>query len=88
MGKHSKKRQRTELQDEDTEIQPLGAVKSVFGDQEKDEEERRLEAILFGTSFLPTSSAQAGASLNDGYSKDTGVEDEGDLDNVMDSDVS
>lgn len=50
-GKHIRKRQRTDK----TYAQPLGAVASLLDDADKDDEERRLESVLFGKPFVSMS---------------------------------
>lgn len=54
MGKRANKRQKTEKPAR-KEIQPLGAsnVASLLDDASKDDEERRLESMLFGTKYVP-----------------------------------
>ncbi|KAG6828730.1 hypothetical protein H0H92_006918 [Tricholoma furcatifolium] len=79
MARHPRKKQKTSQ--EVQHIQPLGE-NVLTNDALKDDEERRLESMLFGTRFLPTS-------------KDTGVSDEEDaheyggnvLNNLLDSDL-
>ncbi|EJD04520.1 WD40 repeat-like protein [Fomitiporia mediterranea MF3/22] len=48
MVKNERKKRRTEQS-----VQPLGTVRHLDGDAEKDDEERRLESLLFGTDFKP-----------------------------------
>ncbi|KAG5643054.1 hypothetical protein DXG03_001632 [Asterophora parasitica] len=50
MAKHPRKKQKTSK--EVNEIQPLGAD-PLTDDASKDDEERRLESMLFGTKFVP-----------------------------------
>lgn len=52
MGKHAKKRQRTAKDKEETPA-PLGSRKFLEDDAEKDDEERRLESLLFGVPYTP-----------------------------------
>ncbi|THH10581.1 hypothetical protein EW145_g1239 [Phellinidium pouzarii] len=52
MAKHPRKRQKLVQQ-----VQPLGSVSYVDDDADKDDEERRLESILFGSDFKPDSKA-------------------------------
>ncbi|KAH8111445.1 WD40 repeat-like protein [Phellopilus nigrolimitatus] len=49
MAKHPRKKQKLAQQ-----VQPLGSVPRVDDDAEKDDEERRLESILFGKDFKPS----------------------------------
>ncbi|HEV7736567.1 MAG TPA: hypothetical protein VGO47_04245 [Chlamydiales bacterium] len=66
---------------------PLGSVPFSFAEEDKDEEEKRLEALLFGTKFA------AHETIDPNAFKETGdmggytdkVHDE--LNSVMDSDV-
>lgn len=49
MTKHSKKRQRLKSEKEPKPVVPLGSkLHKIYDDAEKDEEEKRLEALLFG----------------------------------------
>ncbi|TCD68579.1 hypothetical protein EIP91_010367 [Steccherinum ochraceum] len=91
MGKkHAHKRQKTEKSV--PEVQPLGSRKaiSLLDDSTKDDEERRLESMLFGVPYVP-------ASKQEGTSKDILIvsdeEEEEDLDGanelrgVLDTDL-
>ncbi|EPQ61287.1 WD40 repeat-like protein [Gloeophyllum trabeum ATCC 11539] len=53
MGKHARKRQRTGRAQHE-EVHPLGTVASTHDDAGKDDEERRLESMLFGTPYVPS----------------------------------
>ncbi|KAI0063229.1 WD40 repeat-like protein [Artomyces pyxidatus] len=53
MGKHARKRQRTTKASNKEQI-PLGAKVSLTDDASKDDEERRLESLLFGTPYIPS----------------------------------
>ena len=53
MAKHSRKRQRLEKATESGPL-PLGARTSLTDNASKDDEERRLESLLFGTPFVPS----------------------------------
>ncbi|TDL22343.1 WD40 repeat-like protein [Rickenella mellea] len=50
MAKHPRKKQKTT----DVPPQPLGSVKRLDDDEGKDDEERRLESILFGKPYKPS----------------------------------
>lgn len=90
MGKQSRKRQKTSREDI---IQPLGSSTFV-DDTDKDDEERRLESMLFGVPYVPSEKSK-GKRRGD----DAGVVapfDAGDgaaegnlkeLENMLDSDV-
>ena len=54
MGKHSRKRQRT-----DDAAPPLGAQFALADDASKDDEERRLESLLFGKPYVPRGEAKS-----------------------------
>ncbi|KAA1468364.1 WD40 repeat-like protein [Dentipellis sp. KUC8613] len=55
MPKHARKRQRTEKsQKAQDEPLPLGAHVSVTDEASKDDEERKLESMLFGVPFVPS----------------------------------
>lgn len=49
MPKHARKKQRLE-----SEVQPLGSVLHLDENADKDDEERRLESLLFGSDFKPS----------------------------------
>ena len=76
--------------DEDGDFEPLGSSKRVWEDEDKDDEERRLESVLFGKPYVPSSSRRTG-----GVSDEEDEEmPEADLDlggnefaNLMDSEV-
>jgi U3 small nucleolar RNA-associated protein 18 len=52
MGKHTRKRQKIANLDE--LVKPLGTRVSLADDTSKDDEERRLESLLFGVPFVPS----------------------------------
>ena len=56
MAKNSRKKQKTLAETRD-EKQPLGSKVVVDNDAEKDDEERRLESLLFGKAFAPRDSS-------------------------------
>ncbi|KAI0045734.1 WD40 repeat-like protein [Auriscalpium vulgare] len=53
MGKHARKRQRT-AKVPTGDVVPLGAALNVADDAGKDDEERRLESMLFGKPYIPS----------------------------------
>ncbi|TFY74752.1 hypothetical protein EWM64_g9260, partial [Hericium alpestre] len=53
MPKHARKRQRVDKAGRDAPV-PLGAQVSLTDDASKDDEERRLESMLFGTALVPS----------------------------------
>ena len=84
MTKHPRKRQKTTKGAK--EIQPLGSS-LLIDDADKDDEERRLESLLFGTIFVPREKNEL-IVVEDG---DEGVEMEGggqEMNVLMDTDVS
>lgn len=87
MGKHSRKRQKT-TENDVSALTPLGSATALDDDASKDDEERRLESLLFGTTFAPSSirvSKQSGLIVEepDRVEADAG----GGFDNLLDSDV-
>lgn len=82
MAKHPRKRQRT---DPTAAVQPLGAAVSLTDEGSKDDEERRLESLLFGVPFVPSASGDAEASDDDGEGQAAGAGAE--LNNLLDTDV-
>lgn len=83
MAKHASKRRKTSKGVK--EIQPLGA-NLLTDDASKDDEERRLESMLFGTKFTPRENNDV-ILLRDGDEDE--VEEGGqEMNNLMDTDVS
>ncbi|KAG5653781.1 hypothetical protein H0H81_010622 [Sphagnurus paluster] len=79
MAKHARKKQKTS---KNIEIQPLG-VDLLTDDASKDDEERRLESILFGTKFEPRDKLATIAAVDeDEFNAGGNV-----LNNLMDSDL-
>ena len=72
MAKHTRKKQRRQEEEE----KPLGSAAYVDHDAEKDDEERRLESLLFGKEYRPETNAK-GKQREDVGSDE---EDEGELD--------
>ena len=71
--KRSRKRQKTgkhfsskskkgliALDDDDGGLEPLGSSRRVWDDEDKDDEERRLESVLFGRPYVPSTKEGAG----------------------------
>ncbi|KAF8584954.1 WD40 repeat-like protein [Ramaria rubella] len=89
MGKHSKKRQRTTVNNdnEPSETEPLGTAKKLADDDVKDEEEKRLEALLFGTTFPSSTTAKTQSMGLENGVRQVDVEHGGELSNLMDSDL-
>lgn len=79
MAKHSKKRQRLKSEKESKPAAPLGSnLHKIYDDAEKDEEEKRLEALLFGT--FSTAEATVDNDRQENVAN-------GGLSNLLDSDV-
>jgi len=86
MGKHPRKKQKTS-KNEKPPVKALG-IEALTDDALKDDEERMLESMLFGTEFIPKDGKD--------FEGDEGAPEEGDDDNeeggremghLMDSDV-
>jgi len=91
-GKHSsaKFKSRPVPINDDGDFEPLGSSKRVWEDEDKDDEERRLESVLFGKPYVPSSRRRVGGVSDE---EDEGMP-EADLDlagnefaNLMDSEV-
>jgi U3 small nucleolar RNA-associated protein 18 len=86
MGKHARKRQRKDKPSNEPAF-PLGTALPE-GDADKDDEERRLESLLFGKPFVPGRGPRVIATEDveeeDGGGDVTAAELEG----MLDSDVS
>lgn len=87
MGKHSKKRQRTTGDDTASDLKPLGSIITIADEDSKDEEEKRLETLLFGTTF-PASNVPQFPLDHEKETNEATVDVDGGLGNLMDSDVS
>lgn len=88
MGKRASKRQKT-TKGVAPPVQPLGSEvpkASLLDDASKDDEERRLESMLFGTKYVPASNDDANILV---VSDEEGEEVNGgqELQNLMDTDV-
>jgi len=90
MGKQSRKRQKTSKK---VAIQPLGS-RTFVDDTNKDDEERRLESVLFGVPYV-TSGESKGKRRDDAAAAVVISDDEDraagenlkELENMLDSDV-
>ena len=93
-GKHSstksKSKSRLVALDDDGDFEPLGSSKRVWEDEDKDDEERRLESVLFGKPYVPSLKGRIGGDSDE---EGEGMP-EADLDlggnefaNLMDSEV-
>jgi U3 small nucleolar RNA-associated protein 18 len=86
MGKRANKRQKTE-KDAPARVHPLGSqiAVSLLDDAAKDDEERRLESILFGTKYVPAAIHEDHIHVSDEEDADVGGGQE--LQNLTDTDV-
>ena len=90
-GKHSSAKSKPKpVALDDGEFEPLGSSKRVWEDEDKDDEERRLESVLFGKPYAPSLRRRVGGTSDE---EDEGMP-EADLDlggnefaNLMDSEV-
>ncbi|TFK38785.1 WD40-repeat-containing domain protein [Crucibulum laeve] len=73
MAKHPRKKQKIAV----TEVQLLGssALELLLDEASKDDEERRLEAMLFGTKYVPRGDAKKAKGIIDMEEGDEGIED-------------
>lgn len=96
MPKHTRKRQKLA---KDEAVKPLGSnhLAVLTDDASKDDEERRLESMLFGTPYVPSSSSssskkktgldvEAGLVITDEEEPDAGAESK-ELEHMLDSDL-
>ncbi|KAI0960982.1 hypothetical protein AcV7_000207 [Taiwanofungus camphoratus] len=88
MARHARKRQRTAKSavEQNEAVQPLGSVVSLMDEDSKDDEERRLESILFGKAYLPSE----GSGNNMPFVSDDEQEHETageELQNLLDADL-
>ncbi|KAF8637466.1 hypothetical protein AX16_010794 [Volvariella volvacea WC 439] len=86
MPKHPRKRQKTS---KGNEAEPLGARSTnIYDDDQKDDEERRLEAMLFGTEFVPREdkgkAKDSSVRIQDDHLDDDGARE---LQHLMDGDL-
>ena len=92
MAKHPRKKQRTAKSLEDTsgipDVQPLGSEKSLLGSSAKDDEERRLESMLFGTAYGSASGKEEEVIAASDEEEDIDQAGEKELQNMLDTDVS
>ena len=87
MGKRANKRQKTE-KTLSKAVRPLGApgAVSLLDDASKDDEERRLESMLFGTKYVPAPNEHVLLLSDDEDEEATGGDAE--FQTVLDTDVS
>lgn len=86
MSKHPRKKQKTSK--EVKKVQPLG-INLLTDDANKDDEERRLESLLFGTKFIPKEKDTFLTVTGSGDDEGGGLDEGGrEMNNLMDTDVS
>lgn len=85
MVKNSRKRQKTDkIQHERV---PLGAKAALLDDASKDDEERRLENLLFGVPYAAGKSGKEILVVSDEEGDDAQFEGGREFENLLDSDV-
>lgn len=84
MGKHARKKLKTE-----NSAVPLGSQTALTDDMNKDDEERRLESLLFGVPFVQsTKGHESRLVISDGEEEEGPLEGGMELQNMLDTDVS
>ena len=74
--------------DGDGAFEPLGSSKRVWEDENKDDEERRLESVLFGKPYVPSLKGSIGGDSDDESMPEADVDLAGnEFANLMDSEV-
>jgi U3 small nucleolar RNA-associated protein 18 len=87
MGKHARKRQRNDKPSHKS-FAPLGTAVLLDDDADKDDEERRLESLLFGKPLVSGRRSKITA-IEDVSEEGDGVDvTTGELEGMLDSDVS
>ena len=88
MGKHPRKRQRKDRPAHES-VAPLGTATLLDDDADKDDEERRLESLLFGQPFV-SGRGRTVAAIEDAEEEEDGGADvtTAELEGMLDSDVS
>lgn len=81
MAKHPRKRQRTAPNEPRHSL----SVVSLAEDTSKDDEERRLESLLFGVPFVPSTSEDAQENGEDGEEEE--IEAGAEMNGLLDTDV-
>lgn len=60
-----KSKKKRPVLDDDGDSGPLGSSRRVWDDEDKDDEERRLESVLFGKPYVPSSKGRAGGESDE-----------------------
>ena len=93
MAKHPRKKQKTSKASEYDTTGPnkTARLEMLLDDESKDDEERRLESLLFGVKYVPREGGKGKMKENsdDEYEPEEDVEEEGGrgLQHLMDQDV-
>ena len=89
MGKHPRKRQRKDRPAHES-VAPLGTTVLLDEDADKDDEERKLESLLFGKPFVSASGRRNEVTTIEGVEEEYGGADvnTAELEGMLDSDVS
>jgi len=88
MGKHPRKRQRKDRPAHGS-VAPLGTATLLDDDADKDDDERRLESLLFGWPFVSGRGRSVAAIEDVEEEKDGGADvTTAELEGMLDSDVS
>ena len=88
MGKHARKRQRKDKPAHKS-IAPLGTAVLLDDDADKDDEERRLESLLFGMPLVSSGRRTKVTAIEDVSEEGDGVDvAAAELEGMLDSDVS
>jgi U3 small nucleolar RNA-associated protein 18 len=87
MGKHARKRQRKDRPAES--VAPLGTAALLDDDADKDDDERRLESLLFGKPLISTRGTKVTAVDENLAEENDGADvTAAELEGMLDSDVS
>ena len=87
MGKHPRKRQRKDRPAQKS-VAPLGTAALLDDDADKDDEERRLESLLFGKPFV-SGRGKGVTAIEDVQEEYDGADvTAAELEGILDSDVS
>ena len=91
-GKHLSAKAKSKLLalGDDEGFEPLGSSKRVWEDEDKDDEERRLESVLFGKPYVPASKGGTGGESDEEYEGLLDVDADlggNEFANLMDSEV-
>jgi len=88
MGKHARKRQRKDKPAHHKSFAPLGTAVLLDDDADKDDEERRLESLLFGKPLVSGRRPKVTAIEDVSEEGDGADATTAELEGMLDSDVS